>query len=226
LAAPDPEAASVGGDAPAPGMSGGGGVATSGGGRARGTGRALLLLVACAVVVYTLDQLAKLWVVANLTPYVDVPVLGEALQFFFVRNPGAAFSLASGSTWVFSLIAAAVTVFIVWFARRIRSLGWAVLFGMLLGGTLGNLTDRLFRDPGFGVGHVVDFLHVWGFPAIFNLADVAIVSSMGLFLILTLRGVGLDGSRVPSGRRRQERPTPVADGAVPSEPRPDAPPAP
>jgi signal peptidase II len=68
---------------------------------------------------------------------------------------------------------------------------------MLLGGTLGNLTDRLFREPGFGVGHVVDFLSVWGFPAIFNLADVAIVSSMGLFLLLTLRGTGLDGSRSP-----------------------------
>jgi signal peptidase II len=176
------------------------------------SGRALLLLIAVAVVVYALDQLAKAWVVANLTPYQAVPVLGNVLQFVFVRNPGAAFSLASGSTWVFSLIAVAVTVFIVWFARRIRSLGWAVLFGMLLGGTLGNLTDRLLREPGFGVGHVVDFLSVWMFPAIFNLADVAIVSSMGLFLILTLRGVALDGSRhrkAPAG----------SDGAPPAEQR-------
>jgi signal peptidase II len=172
--------------------------------RGRPSARALALLVGVAIVVYTADQLSKLWVVANLTPYEKVPVLGEALQFLCVRNPGAAFSLASGSTWVFSLIATAVTVFIVWFARRIRSFGWAVLFGMLVGGTLGNLTDRLFREPGFGVGHVVDFLSVWMFPAIFNIADVAIVSSMGLFLILTLRGVSLDGSRVPSGRRRRE----------------------
>nr|WP_246854198.1 signal peptidase II [Naasia sp. SYSU D00057] len=155
------------------------------------------MLAAVAVVVFAADQLSKLWVVTNLTPFESVPVLGEVLQFYFVRNPGAAFSLASGSTWIFSIIAATVTVFIIWFARRIRSRGWAVLFGMLLGGTLGNLTDRLFREPGFGVGHVVDFLSVWGFPAIFNLADVAIVSSMGLFLLLTLRGTGLDGSRSP-----------------------------
>jgi signal peptidase II len=159
--------------------------------------RALALLAAVAVIVFAADQLSKLWVVTNLAPFESVPVLGEVLQFYFVRNPGAAFSLASGSTWIFSIIAATVTVFIIWFAQRIRSKGWAVLFGMLLGGTLGNLTDRLFREPGFGVGHVVDFLSVWGFPAIFNLADVAIVSSMGLFLLLTLRGTGLDGSRSP-----------------------------
>lgn len=176
---------------PTGGESGGGSVPSPG----RPSGRALTLLVGVAILVYAADQLAKQWVVANLPLSQPVPVLGELLQFVFVRNPGAAFSLATGSTWVFSVIATAVTIFIVWFARRIRSSGWAVLFGMLLGGTLGNLTDRLVREPGFGVGQVVDFLSVWAFPAIFNLADVAIVSSMGLFLILTLRGVGLDGSR-------------------------------
>src|SRR5690606_9517811 len=89
----------------------------------------------------------------------------------------------------------AVTVFIVVFARRIRSLGWAILFGMLLGGTVGNLTDRLFREPSFGLGRVVDFIQVWGFPAIFNVADIFIVSSMGLFVILSVRGIRLDGTR-------------------------------
>ena len=69
------------------------------------------------------------------------------------------------------------------------------MFGLLLGGVLGNLTDRLFREPGFGVGHVIDFLRIPLLPAIFNIADSAIVVSMGLFLILTLRGIGLDGSR-------------------------------
>jgi signal peptidase II len=98
-------------------------------------------------------------------------------------------------------------VFIVIFARRIRSVGWAVLFGLLLGGNLGNLTDRLTRPPGFGIGHVVDFLQIYAFPAIFNLADVAIVSSMGLFIILTLRGVGLDGTRI----QREKRPAPAVD---------------
>ncbi len=174
--------------------------------------RALLALIAVAAVVYAADQLSKLWVVANLTEFEEVPVLGDLLQFEFVRNPGAAFSLASGYTWVFAIIASAVTVFIIWFSHRIRSIGWAVLFGMLLGGTLGNLTDRLFREPGFGVGHVIDFLSLWMFPAIFNIADVAIVSSMVLFVLLTLRGVGLDGSRTPSRRPRDAEGAPPARG--------------
>jgi signal peptidase II len=124
-----------------------------------------------------------------------VKAIGELLQFHFVKNSGAAFSIASGSTWIFSIAASAVTIFIIGFARRIRSVGWGVLFGMLLGGTTGNLTDRLFREPGFGVGHVVDFIQVQGFPAILNIADSFIVASMGLFILLTIRGIGLDGRR-------------------------------
>ncbi len=159
--------------------------------------RALALLAAVAVLVYVFDRVSKYLVTQNLTLGEPVEVLGPLLQFHYVENPGAAFSLGAGSTWIFAIIAAAVTVFIVLFSRRIRSVGWAVLFGLLLGGTLGNLTDRLTREPGFGRGYVVDFLQIWGFPAIFNIADIGIVSSMGLFIILTLRGVGLDGKRTP-----------------------------
>ncbi|MEY2848854.1 MAG: hypothetical protein RI885_1519 [Actinomycetota bacterium] len=148
-----------------------------------------------AAVVFLFDQGTKLLVVQNLPLGQSVPVLGEVLQFFYVKNPGAAFSLASGYTWIFSIAASAVVVFIVVFARRIRSSAWAILFGMLLGGTLGNLVDRLFREPSFGLGHVVDFIQVIGFPAVFNIADSFIVASMGLFIIVTVRGVHLDGSR-------------------------------
>jgi len=157
--------------------------------------RALVALVLVALVVYGFDQLTKYLIVKNLVEGSQVDAIGQLLQFHFVKNSGAAFSIASGSTWIFSIAASAVTVFIVLFARRIRSLGWAILFGMLLGGTAGNLTDRLFREPGFGVGHVVDFIQVYGFPAIFNIADSFIVASMGLFIILTLRGINLDGRR-------------------------------
>lgn len=157
--------------------------------------RALIVLAVVALAVYGIDQLTKFLIVSNLAENEQVDALGTILQFHFVKNSGAAFSLASGSTWVFSIAASAVTIFIIGFARRIRSVGWAVLFGMLLGGTTGNLTDRLFREPGFGVGHVVDFVQVYGFPAIFNVADSFIVASMGLFIILTIRGVGLDGRR-------------------------------
>jgi signal peptidase II len=156
---------------------------------------ALLILSVVAVCIYTCDQVSKYLVTQNLPLGESVPFIGELLQFHFVKNPGAAFSLGSGTTWIFAVIASSVVVFIILFARRIRSVGWAVVFGMLLGGTLGNLTDRLTRSPGFGRGHVVDFLQLYGFPAIFNVADIAIVSSMGLFIILTINGVGLDGTR-------------------------------
>lgn len=157
--------------------------------------RALGLLGALALVVYGLDQVTKVLVTQNLPYQQAVPVLGEILQFQYVRNPGAAFSFATGYTWVLSIIAVGAIGFIIWFAPRIRSLAWATMFGLVLGGAFGNVTDRLTRPPGFGVGHVIDFIQVWGFPAIFNIADIAVVSAMGLFLLLSLRNIGLDGVR-------------------------------
>lgn len=151
-----------------------------------------------------------------------VRVLDDLLQLHFVRNPGAAFSLASGMTWIFSIIATGVVVFIVWFARRIRSIAWSVVFGLLLGGVLGNLTDRFLREPSFGLGHVVDFISTpWLIPAIYNVADMCIVTSMVIFMVLTIRGIGLDG------RRTGGKPT-VPDAAdTPAEPSSDEqPPAP
>ena len=161
-----------------------------------GTTTALLVVAGAAIAAYGLDQLSKFLVVSNLTEGEVVPVLGSLLQWQFVRNPGAAFSLASGMTWIFTILAAGVITFIVWFSRRIRSIAWAIVFGLLLGGVLGNLTDRLLREPSFGLGHVIDFISTpWLIPAIYNVADIAIVSSMVLFMILTIRGIGLDGSR-------------------------------
>jgi signal peptidase II len=176
---------------------------------------ALLVLAGAAILVYGLDQFAKYLVVTNLTEGDVVPVLGNVLQWQFVRNPGAAFSLASGMTWIFTILAAGVITFIAWFARRIRSIAWALVFGLLLGGVLGNLTDRLLREPGFGVGHVIDFISTpWLIPAIYNVADMAIVSSMVLFMILTIRGVGLDGTRQVREPKRDEG-TADAAGSTP-----------
>jgi signal peptidase II len=166
------------------------------------------LLGAVAVGVYLLDRFAKIAAVASLPDGVPQPVLGKLLVFQLTENPGAAFSIASGSTWLFSIIAVVVIGFLAYFSRRIGSLGWATLFGLLLGGTCGNLTDRLIRPPGFGIGKVVDFLQIPLLPAIFNLADVAIVSSMALFVLLTLRGIGLDGRRGPE---REAEEGPAAD---------------
>lgn len=159
--------------------------------------RTLVLLAAVALLVFAIDQGSKYLVLQNFEVNSLVPVLGELLQLHLVKNPGAAFSLLSGSTWIFAIAASVVAVLIVVFARRIRSIAWAAVFGLLLGGTTGNLYDRLFREPGFGVGHVIDFIQVQYFPAIFNVADIAISCAMGLFIILSLRGIGFDGSRAP-----------------------------
>lgn len=165
----------------------------------------LVLLAVAALVIYVIDQVTKMLVVANLTEGQPVKILGDFLVFDFVRNPGAAFSLASGSTWIFSILATAVTAAIIVFARKISSLAWAVVFGLLLGGTLGNLTDRLFREPSFGEGHVVDFISMpWMLPAIFNVADIAIVSSMILFVLLTIFGINIDGTRTRKEKITEE----------------------
>ena len=163
-----------------------------------------MLLAVVAVCWYAADQVSKFFVVRDLTVGVPVDVLGEFLRFTFVKNPGAAFSIGAGSTWIFAILASGVVVVIILFARRIRSFAWAVLFGLLLGGTLGNLTDRLTREPSFGNGHVIDFIQVYMFPAIFNVADIGIVSAMGLFIILTIRVVGLDGARATRDKPEAE----------------------
>ncbi|GAA1614344.1 hypothetical protein GCM10009693_27660 [Leucobacter chromiireducens subsp. chromiireducens] len=156
------------------------------------------MLFVVAIAVFTADQLVKNWVVATLPEGVTVPVLGDVLRWHFVRNPGAAFSLATGQTWIFTILAAAVVIVILWQIRRLRSLPWALFLGLLLGGVLGNLTDRLTREPGFPEGHVIDFIStpwMWlGFnEAIYNIADIGIVSGMILFIVITLLGLPIDG---------------------------------
>nr|WP_082509998.1 signal peptidase II [Leifsonia sp. Leaf325] len=205
-------------------------MARSAGTKKRVSSTTLALLAGVALCAFGLDQLSKYLVVSNLTEGETVPVLGPVLQLLFVRNSGAAFSLASGMTWIFTIIASLVIVFIIWFATRIRSKAWAVVFGLLLGGVLGNLTDRFFREPSFGMGHVIDFISTpWIVPAIYNVADMAIVSSMILFLILSLRGIGLDGSR-PSkdkpGAETEAAGSGDADAAVTDAAAPAAPAAP
>jgi len=170
--------------------------------------------------VVALDQGVKALVVAKLPYGTVVPVLGEALQFFYVRNPGAAFSFAVNMTWVFSIVSTAVVVAIIVFARRIRSMWWALVLGMLLGGALGNLLDRLFREPGFGRGHVVDFISTpWMMPAIYNIADSFICISMVIFVLLVILGVNLDGSRALTAKQQRAR---DAAGTGAGAPEPDA----
>jgi signal peptidase II len=162
----------------------------------------LLLLLAAAVLVA--DLATKVAVVATVDLHENIRLLGGALYLTHVRNPGAAFSLGQSATVVFSVIAVGVAVVIVRTARRLFSTGWAVALGLVLGGALGNLIDRVFRAPGFLRGGVVDFLSVFGpngevWP-VFNVADSAIVCGGILGVLLALRGIEFDGSRVSSER--------------------------
>nr|WP_310503447.1 signal peptidase II [Microbacterium phyllosphaerae] len=149
-----------------------------------------------AALVLAADQFVKYLTTENLPLQEPVPVLGEFLQLYYVRNPGAAFSLGSDVTWIFTIALAVVAGVIVWKALGLRSRLWAVVLGCLLGGVLGNLTDRLFRDPGFPMGHVVDMISMpWMMPAIFNVADIFIVTGMISVALLVVFGLRFDGTR-------------------------------
>jgi signal peptidase II len=160
----------------------------------RGTGRHVGLFAFLALAVLAADQASKVWALANLEEGRWQPFLGEWIQLTLVFNPGAALSFGTGMTWVLTLVALGVTVVVVRSARRLGSSGWAVALGLLLGGALGNLYDRFFREPGFARGHVVDFLDWFGW-FVGNVADIAIVVAAGLLMILSVLGVRLDGSR-------------------------------
>ena len=142
-----------------------------------------------AALTWALDVASKIWAVNNLSSRNPVEILGPFFQLTLVRNPGAAFSFATGATIVFTCIAVAAVVAIIFYSSKITSLGWANTLGLLLGGVLGNLTDRLFRSPGFLKGEVIDWLELTHWP-VFNLADSAIVVAAFLAIVLTIRNVG------------------------------------
>ena len=162
------------------------------------------LLATLALTIVALDLATKILAVATLdetTPPADQPrILGGLVYFSLLRNPGAAFSMATGMTWILALIAIGVVVYIIRIAPKLRSTWWAVCLGLVLGGAIGNLIDRIFRSPGFLQGHVVDFVSVFGpnaeyFP-VFNVADSAITVG-GILLVFTalVLGIDLDGTR-------------------------------
>lgn len=154
------------------------------------------IIAILAALVLAADQFVKYLTVTHLPLEQSVPVLGDFFQLYFVRNSGAAFSIGAGVTWIFTIALAVVACAIVWKAFAVRSRLWAVVLGALLGGVLGNLGDRLFRAPGFAVGHVVDMISMpWMMPAIFNVADVFIVTGMLSIALLIITGLRLDGTR-------------------------------
>ncbi len=160
----------------------------------------LVVLGAVALVVILLDRLTKAWAVDVMLPRIQsgggpIDVIGSLVRLTYTENTGAAFGLGTGYTWIFSIIAVAVAVVILRTSRQLGSIGWAVAFGGLLGGLLGNLLDRLTRPPGVGLGSVVDFIAFPNFP-VFNVADMSIVGSAILMVVLSLRGIDIKGRRV------------------------------
>ena len=163
---------------------------------ARSPRRRLRLLLVVAAVVLVLDVVSKVLAVHLLTPGQPVSIIGDTVTWTLVRNSGAAFSMATGYTWVLTLVASGVVVGIIWMGRRLVSPWWALGLGMILGGALGNLVDRFFRSPGPLRGHVVDFLSIGWWP-VFNVADPAVVGGAIFLVGLSLFGFDFDAA----GRR-------------------------
>jgi len=153
-----------------------------------------VVFAAVGLLVLGLDQLTKMLALRHLTPGEPVNVIGSFLKFDLIRNSGAAFSLGAGYTPVIATIQITVAIGVIYLSRKLGSAGWAVAFGFLFGGAVGNIVDRIFREPSPFHGHVVDFLQTphW---AIFNVSDMAVTSAACLLVIQTLRGIKLDGTR-------------------------------
>ena len=155
--------------------------------------RPISLFTSVALVVYVLDQATKVWAVARLEGEPPITLIRGVFEFGFLRNPGAAFGMGESITPVLTVLMIVIAGAVLLAATRMRHPGWAVALGLLLGGAVGNITDRIFREPGPFRGHVVDFLHLNHWP-VFNIADCAITVAAVLVVILSWRGIGLDGT--------------------------------
>lgn len=144
-------------------------------------------LFSLAALVWAIDFLTKNWAIANLSTS-SRKILGSFLQITLLRNPGAAFSMATGFTIIFTSISIVVAIFITRYASRITSLWWAYVAGLVLGGVLGNLSDRIFRTPGFLYGHVIDWIELPHWP-VFNIADSSIFIAAGIAILLTVKNI-------------------------------------
>ena len=150
-------------------------------------------LYAIAWAIWLLDFATKSWALNSLDSRNPVKLLGDFLQLTLLKNSGAAFSLAQGATVIFTIFAILVVAAIAYYSIKITSFGWSIVLGLALGGILGNLTDRIFRSPGFFTGHVIDWIQLPNWP-VFNLADSAIVVAASIAVILSLRNISPMGA--------------------------------
>lgn len=144
------------------------------------------------LVVVIADQLTKQWAETALGDGERIPVLGDVISFVLVYNPGAAFSLGTNTTWLFTIFSIVVIAVISWVLKECRSKPWAITLGVIAGGALGNLIDRLLREPSFGQGHVIDFINYNGW-FVGNVADIALVLGVAALIIIELSGIPFGG---------------------------------
>lgn len=136
----------------------------------------VLVAVVVVTVAVVLDQISKTWALAHLETGHSRPLLGDVLTLQLVHNSGAAFSLGAGATWVFTVLATCVVAAIIWLLPRTSHMPTLIALGLLAGGAIGNLIDRLVQPPSFGQGHVVDFINYGGL-FVGNVADIWIVGA-------------------------------------------------
>lgn len=145
-----------------------------------------MMLIAWLIIL--IDQVLKNLALKNLEPAIAVDFWGSVIKLNLTANDSAAFSIGFGATWIFTIISSLAALALIWYSFKIETQGWALMAGLLLGGVVGNLIDRLTRAPGFGIGHVIDYIQIpFNFP-IFNIADMAIVIACSLTVIRILRG--------------------------------------
>ena len=160
-------------------------------------------LFSVAWAVWIIDLATKIWAVNNLSYKSNVKVIGEFFQLTFVRNPGAAFSFAAGATVFLSIFSLVVMIAVLYYAPRITSRGWAVVLGLVLGGILGNMVDRIFREPGVLRGHVIDWLQLPNWP-VFNIADTAIVVATAIAVVLSIKNISPIEPAIGEKKERSE----------------------
>lgn len=178
---------------------------------AKASHRMFWITIVIALVIVAVDQLTKWWAIENLSDGQVIPVIGDWIRFVLVYNPGAAFGLGTGFTWILALVAVAAAIAVAWYAWKVTSLAWAVVLGMILGGAVTHAGDRLFREPGFAQGHVVDFIGYFDW-FVGNVADIMIVLGAALAVLLVLLKV--DNGRLPLETTAPAAPTDKDDAAA------------
>lgn len=163
------------------------------------------LALPLGLIITLVDQATKYWAEQALSDGQRLSVIGDFLSFTLVYNPGAAFSFGTGNTWLFTIFSIVVIAVITYVLKECKSKPWAITLGVIVGGAMGNFIDRIFRDPSFGQGHVVDFINYNGW-FVGNVADVALVLGVAALIVIELKGVPFGGKQA---RAEDEEAEPV-----------------